>query len=109
MVRSRIILSTSSCDRRIHYPGVLDTDSQVHWYTFHINKKSDTHVRLMNLSPEQQITLELFSNSLQSLGKKQYSGNPSIDFDRDLTAGTYYIKLSLIQFKVIQFSRITSR
>jgi hypothetical protein len=79
------------------YPGVLDVDSQVHWYSFHVNKQSVAHIRLMNISPEQQIDLELFSSNLKSLGTKQNSENPSIDVDRDLAVGTYFMKLSLIQ------------
>ncbi|SDN92439.1 Serine protease, subtilisin family [Paenibacillus sp. yr247] len=79
------------------YPGVLDTDSQMHWYSFHVNKQSVAHIRLKDISPEQQITLELFDSNLQFLGTKQNSGKPSMDVDRDLTAGTYYMKLSLVQ------------
>jgi hypothetical protein len=79
------------------YPGVLDTESRVHWYSFHVTERSISHIRLTNISNEQQVALELFNSKLQSLEAKRNSGDRFIDLDRDLTAGTYFVKLSLVQ------------
>jgi hypothetical protein len=79
------------------YPGVLDTDSREHWYSFHVNERSISHIRLTNISSGQQVSLELYNSQLQSLETKRNSEDRFLDLDRKLTSGTYFVKLALVK------------